>query len=204
MKTESVKEPAAQAGTRPYLLIRSGRRTISMELREDGRVLVRAPYRMRTGEIDAFVAAHADWVAKHRKMQEERRRAASLHPAPHLGADELQALGERALREIPPRVRLYAAQMGVCYGRITIRAQKTRWGSCSARGNLNFNCLLMKLPQELVDYVVVHELAHLRHMDHSPAFWAEVERVLPDYRERRRALKECGGPYIEALRSMSF
>ena len=82
--------------------------------------------------------------------------------------------------------------MGVKYGRITVRRQKTRWGSCSSKGNLNFNCLLMLCPDFVVDYVVVHELCHLKQMNHSERFWAEVERVLPQYKEARKWLKENG------------
>ena len=85
--------------------------------------------------------------------------------------------------------------MGVDYGRISVRQQKTRWGSCSVRGNLNFNWKLALMPEEILDYVVVHELAHRVEMNHSPRFWAVVETVLPDWRERRRWLKQHGGEY---------
>ena len=93
---------------------------------------------------------------------------------------------------IPERVRYFAPKVGVDYGMITIRNQKTRWGSCSARGNLNFNCLLMLAPSEVIDYVVVHELCHRKELNHSPRFWAEVARVLPDYKRQERWLKENG------------
>ena len=98
-----------------------------------------------------------------------------------------------ARRVIGQRVSYFAAKMGVTCGRIFIRAQKTRWGSCSGQGNLNFNWKLILMPPEILDYVVVHELAHRKQMNHSPAFWAEVERILPDWRERRRWLREKGG-----------
>lgn len=100
---------------------------------------------------------------------------------------------EKAQVVIPERVRHFAPLIGVDYGRITIRCQRTRWGSCSAKGNLSFNCLLMLLPNEVVDSVVVHELCHRKHMNHSPLFYAEIERVFPEYRKCSKWLKENGG-----------
>ena len=101
-------------------------------------------------------------------------------------------LSAMALRRIRERVAHFAPLVGRQPGRITIREQKTRWGSCSAKKNLNFNWKLMLAPPDVLDYVVVHELCHLIHLDHSPAFWALVGSVLPDYRARRRWLKEHG------------
>jgi predicted metal-dependent hydrolase len=89
--------------------------------------------------------------------------------------------------------------MGISYGRITVRSQHTRWGSCSAKGNLNFNCLLMLVPQEVLDYVVVHELCHRKELNHSARFWAQVERILPDYRIHRKWLKDHGSALIGRL-----
>ena len=109
-----------------------------------------------------------------------------------LSQEELQALADRALLHIPKRAAHFAPLVGVQYGRITIRNQKTRWGSCSSKGNLNFNCLLMLAPEDVIDYVVVHELCHRLEMNHSHAFWRQVERVLPEYRTPRSWLKEHG------------
>ena len=92
-------------------------------------------------------------------------------------------------------IRTATGLMGVSYGSITVREQKTRWGSCSAKGNLNFNWKLVLMPEEILDYVVVHELAHRLQMNHSTEFWDEVEKILPDYRKRRQWLKENGQKY---------
>lgn len=106
-------------------------------------------------------------------------------------SQEERVAGRAAAKQyVPQRVAWYADRMGVTYEKITIREQKTRWGSCSSTGSLNFNWKLMLLPQELLDYVVVHELAHRKVMNHSPAFWAVVEAELPNYRELRAKLKE--------------
>ena len=95
---------------------------------------------------------------------------------------------ERIQTFIEEKVSHYASVMGVSYGRITMRNQKTRWGSCSSEGNLNFNCRLLFVPDRIVDYVVIHELAHRRFMNHSKAFWKEVEKYMPDYKEQKKLL----------------
>ena len=113
--------------------------------------------------------------------------------------DEIRELADRALKYIPERVRLYAPKVGVTYGRITIRNQRSRWGSCSAKGNLNFNCLLMLMPEEVIDSVVVHELCHRKEMNHSQRFYAEVLKVFPNYRECEKWLKENGDGIMKRM-----
>ena len=174
---------------------RSARKTIALEIRPDGSLLMRAPRQMTAREIDRFLDEQDGWIRKH--LVQLRTRQAELPQTEPLTAEQIRALADQALQVIPERVRYYAPLVGVTYGRITIRNQRTRWGSCSAKGNLNFNCLLMLMPPEILDYVVVHELAHRREMNHSPAFWAIVESVLPDYRTRRQWLKEYGGAYMQ-------
>lgn len=178
-------------------VIRSNRKTMSLEIREDGTVLVRAPYRMPDAEIQRFIREKADWIVKHLQMQEERKREEQQQE--RLTMQEIQELADRALAEIPKRVAYYAQLLKVDYGRITIRNQKSRWGSCSSKGNLNFNCLLMLTPPEVIDYVVVHELCHRKEMNHSVRFWNEVEQILPDYREHREWLKKNGGRLIARM-----
>ncbi|MBQ7614184.1 MAG: M48 family metallopeptidase [Butyrivibrio sp.] len=178
--------------TKEIELIRSKRKTICIEITPDARVIVRAPKYASVAEINRLIGEKADWIDKHlRKMQEKQKERAQA-PQPELTTQEIRLLTTKAKRIIPQRVRYYANLMGVEYGRITIRMQKSRWGSCSGKGNLNFNCLLMRTPDEIIDYVVVHELCHLKEMNHSPRFWAEVEKVIPDYKERRKWLKDHG------------
>jgi len=172
-----------------YTIIRSKRKTLALEV-NDGGVVVRAPRWAARHDIDAFVRQHETWIGRRQeKLRASREAAAALGP---LSPAELRTLRERAKAVFPARVRHYAPLVGVEVGRITIRVQRTRWGSCSAKGNLNFNCLLLLAPPEALDSVVVHELCHLKHMDHSPAFYAEVLRVFPEYRKWNRWLKENG------------
>ena len=174
-----------------YTLIRSSRKTISIQLSPTGEVVVRAPNRMPKRDIERFVDSKRGWIEGHlRKLPEAQ---------PKLTDTELRELARHAKEVLPEIAAYYAPLVGVDYGRITIRAQRTRWGSCSAQGNLNFNCLLMLTPDNVMEYVVVHELCHRKEMNHSPKFWAEVERVLPNYRESKRWLKENGPGLIRSL-----
>ncbi len=171
-------------------IVRSNRKTLSLEIKPNGRVIARAPYRLKQSEIDKFIESKADWIEKHlQKLQQAQERQAN---AEKLTADEIEELAEKALEYIPPRVEHYAKLIGVNYGRITIRNQHTKWGSCSSKGNLNFNCLLMLAPPEVIDSVVVHELCHRKKMNHSEHFYAEVLRVYPDYHKWNRWLKDNG------------
>ena len=155
--------------------------------------MVRCPRRMGEDAVRAFVDSKSHWIEKHLTMKRETAKLPSLTPG------ELSALTARAREIIPERVVYFAPLVGVSYSKITIRKQRSRWGSCSGKGNLNFNCLLMLTPPEVVDYVVVHELCHRKEMNHSAAFWKEVERVLPNYRERKVWLRKNGTALIGRL-----
>ena len=156
----------------------------------DGTITVRAPYRTPVQTADWFVEGHRDWI-------EVRLKAGARIMAERPSyTDRERAEGRKQAAEvIKARCRYYAPVMGVSYGTVTIREQKTRWGSCSTKGNLNFNWKLVLMPPEILDYVVVHELAHRIQMNHSAAFWAEVGKILPDYKERRQWLKVNGQKY---------
>lgn len=173
-------------------IIRSSRRTLSLEITKEAKVLVRAPYQISQSEIDRFVQEKYRWVKKHLEEAEKKLAERKAHPIERMSIKEIQELADRAGRILPGKAAYFAPVVGVTYGRITIRNQKTRWGSCSSKGNLNFNCLLMLAPDSVQDYVVVHELCHRLEMNHSPRFWSEVERVLPDYRTAKQWLKEHG------------
>ena len=166
-----------------FRILRSDRKTIALQIRE-GEILVRAPRRASTGMIREFVDSHGAWIAKTMERQSRQTVPKMLDEA------ERKRLRQRAGEMIRERVEYYAPKMGVTYNRIFIKEQKTRWGSCSSSGNLNFNWKLILIEEELLDYVVVHELAHRKQMNHSQQFWQEVEKILPDYKERRRRLKE--------------
>ena len=168
-----------------YEWIRTRRRTIAVQIKEGGRVVVRTPCFVSRAQVEKFLEERRDWIIKNQKALKE------VHEQKLRITEEMRREGiEKAKKILPERVKYYACLMGVTYGRITIREQKTRWGSCSGRGNLNFNWKLTLMPNELLDYVVVHELAHRTEMNHSRNFWRIVEQVLPDYQERRRRLKE--------------
>ena len=184
-----------QAEKTEYTLIRSDRRTIGLEVTPEGELIVRAPRFASRAQIEGLLAERADWIARAKARAAAREQAAD--EAGPLTAGDLKALAARAKEYLPGRVEHFAAALGVDYGRVTIRAQRSRWGSCSPQGNLNFNCLLMLTPPEVIDSVVAHELCHRRHMDHSPAFYAELRRVFPDY-DRCRAWLGREGPVLLA------
>lgn len=174
-----------------YRVIRSPRRTAAIQIRPDGTVLVRCPNSMPDSRVRELVKSKENWIRK--KLAQQPAQAEPM------SGSQLHALADKALQYIPKRVAYHAARMGVTYGRITIRNQKTRWGSCSSKGNLNFNCLLMLAPAQVAEYVVVHELSHRIHMNHSAAFWATVEKYMPDYALWRKWLKENGSALMAQL-----
>ena len=172
-----------------YRLVRSDRRTLAIQITPAGEVVVRCPRQMPKAQADRIVRQKAGWIMAHLPDPRE----------PKFSREELAELAKRAKEVLPRRAARFAPMVGVDYGRITIRCQRTRWGSCSSLGNLNFNCLLMLAPPEVADYVVVHELCHRKEMNHSAAFWAEVEKILPDYQNRRAWLREHGSALMARL-----
>lgn len=186
-------------------IIRSNRKTLAIQINPDLSVTVRAPMYAPQSDIERILREKEGWIQKHiEKIREQEAKKKETQgesvEREYLTNEEIKKLADKALQHIPKRVSYFAKQIGVTYGKIIIRNQKTRWGSCSSKGNLNFNCLLMLTPPEVIDYVVVHELCHRKEMNHSRAFWAEVEKVIPDYKEQVKWLKENGGQIIGRMK----
>ena len=172
-------------------IIRSKRRSMAIQIRTDGSVVVRVPMHASDRAIKRFVSAHARWIADNRGQMFERRKKLADNPYDIPAWESLSVADKKiAKQKIMEHVDYYARRMEIDYGSISMRNQKSRWGSCSSKGNLNFNYRLAYLPEELLDYVVVHELAHRRHMDHSAAFWEEVETYYPAYKKCRQMLND--------------
>ncbi len=174
-------------------IIRSNRKTLSIELKP-GEIIARTPAHMKEKEIYKFIDSKKPWIDKYlTKLNERQKVLDDLKPYTQ---DEIKQFTAKAKLDIPKRAEFYAEKIGVTYNKITIRSQHTRWGSCSSKGNLNFNCLLVLLPDEIIDSVVVHELCHRKHMNHSVKFYAEIDKVFPDYKKCHLWLKQNGGMFL--------
>lgn len=180
-----------------YQVIKSNRKTLAIEIKPDGNIVVKAPMRTSKLAIDYFVKQHEGWIRG--KLQKMALGKEVIGDVSKMTEQELDSLKKKARKLIIPLVEDYAEIMGVTYGQVSIRAQKTRWGSCSSEGNLNFNCLLALCPRGVMHYVVVHELCHRKHMNHSKAFWSEVSEYMPDYKEQRAYLKKYGTALMARL-----
>ena len=178
-----------------YTVKRSNRKTVTVVIHPGGGVEVRCPCSMTDAQIRQLVADNTPLIEK--RLREQK--AAPKETVKPFSAQELATLTRQAKADLTMRVVHYAPLVGVTYGRITVRHQRTRWGSCSTKANLNFNCLLILLPPHIRDYVVVHERCHRKHMNHSPQFWAEVAKHIPDHAERRAWLRKNGSPLIARL-----
>lgn len=168
-----------------YTLIRSKRKTLSLEVTRDAQVIVRVPIRCKKAAIEEFVAQRENWI---KDAMERQHKRALQHPEPT--AEEQKKLLQRAKEILPERVAYYSKQMDLTPTGIQITGATTRFGSCSPKNKLCFSWRLMRYPMPAVDYVVVHELAHIRHKNHGKEFYALVASILPDYKERWQLLKE--------------
>ena len=177
-----------------YTLKRSARRSIAIQIKSDGNVIVRVNYGTPLSRIEKFVSEKSEWIAKNvAKIQ-------SACGAPEFTESDIKGFIQKAKEKLPERVAYFAKVIGVSYGKITVKKMRTVWGSCSVRGNLNFNCLIAAIPEEIADYVIIHELCHRKQMNHSRAFWNLVAVFCPDYKAKRKWLKTRGTHYLNRIR----
>ncbi len=164
-----------------YRLIRSARRTLSLEVTPEGEVIVRAPQRLSAADIQRFVTSKRGWIAKH--LEKPRRLMPEATPL------EEAALKDRAREMLPALVARYAGQLQVTPRYVKITSAKKRFGSCNGKGGLCFSWRLMRYPLPAIEYVVAHEVAHLKQLNHSPAFYRVLASLMPDHRQRAQMLK---------------
>ena len=167
-----------------YTVNYSKRKMVSLCVKE-GKLVVKAPFGTSKAIIEKILDSHKSWIEKTVNKQKERNEKFD-----NLTEENIDFLRRYAKTVLPAKTEYYAKIMGLKYGRITITSAKTRFGSCSSSGNISYSYRLMLYPDAAIDYVVVHELAHLVEMNHSPKFYSIIEKVLPDYKERKKLLKK--------------
>ncbi len=166
-----------------FSIIYSKRKTVSLVVK-NGELVVRAPIGASQRKIKKLIDGHSEWIKKSIEKTKNAPKKEEISP------EEEKALRKKAKLVLKEKTQYYSEIMGLKYGRITITGAKTRFGSCSSKGNISYSFRLMKCPEAAIDYVVVHELAHLLELNHSPKFWAIVAAVFPDYKSRRKLLKK--------------
>jgi hypothetical protein len=177
---------------------RSKRKSAAIKITADMQIVVFVPLYVSDNEIERMVISKSKWIDEHMlKVQSTIDERSKLEK---ITSEQIKELADQAVEYIPKRVKYYAEKENFVYNKITIKNLVSRWGSCSTKGNLNFNCLLMLTPDYVIDYIVVHELCHLREMNHSEKFWAKVEKIMPDYQRAELWLKQNGGNLISRMR----
>ena len=164
-----------------YTLVRSKRKSVSIQVDENCNITVRAPLRLSQKEIDRILLEKKAWLEKTIVSQREKKKNAKVY-----SDDEIKILREKAKEIIPQKVEYYAEIMQVEPASVKINSAKKRYGSCSGTNNLNFSLYLMDKDERFIDYVVVHELAHIKHHNHSKDFYKFIEQIMPDYKERMK------------------
>lgn len=176
-----------------FTLIRSKRRTLAIKIERDGSIKVFAPLLYPQEKIEQFVLSKRSWIEKH---QTEILKRNSIKK---FSESELIEIKEKAKAVIPKKTQEIAEKYNIKYGKISIRTQRTLWGSCTVKKNLSFNALLILLPEKITEYVIIHELSHTLIMNHSKKFWKNVEKMMPDYKAVRRRLKKEGASLLYRL-----
>ena len=210
-----------------YQVIRSKRKTLSLQINQDAELIIRAPQRISDKDIQAFITEKSHWIEKKQQqvkslisqkyhfeegemllylgnnypltISRNRGTLSFNGKAFELGVDYDEASTvfkewyKQKFREIAlPRIDYFANRHNLQFNDVRLKAQKTLWGSCSSNNNLNFNYCLMMAPMSVIDYVIVHELSHTAHKNHSSDFWGLVESILPEYKLAKKWLKDNG------------
>lgn len=202
-----------------YQLIRSQRKTLALQIDEYGALIVRAPMRLKASKIEDFIRKKSDWISKKQQnihtqpltfkhgdnfyylgnryplLIDNSQCGLSFDFEAFRASTPTKALFNAWYRQnfaniITKRIHYYADKHALCFGKISIRQQKTRWGSCSANNNISFNYLLIMTPMSVIDYVIIHELAHTKHKNHQADFWQLVANMMPEYKQAERYLKQ--------------
>ena len=168
-----------------YNVVYSKRKTLAIQVTSDGEVVVRAPKNTSEGHIEQALRKYAPWIEKTKEKLENKE-----YSMKEASKEEEKLLRERAKEILPEKVRYYSPLIGAVPNRITITGARTRFGSCSGKNNISFSFYLMRFPEEAIDYVVVHELCHIIHHNHSKEFYNEIEKILPDYKKRKALLNK--------------
>ena len=166
-----------------YRVVYSARKTISISVNGTD-VVVKAPFGTDDETVKKVITKYSAWIEKALKFQKKKEELTK-----DLTPDDIKRLKKEAKKYLAEKTEYFANIMGLKYGRITITSAQKRFGSCSSKGNISYSYRLMLYPEAAREYVVVHELAHLVQMNHSKEFYAVIERILPDYKRRKRMLK---------------
>ncbi|MBR1598698.1 MAG: M48 family metallopeptidase [Lachnospiraceae bacterium] len=177
--------------TLPIIMERSSRKTLSISITDDISLRVKAPIRMTDREIERFINGKKFWIYK-QAVRVKKDNAGRVF----YSDEEIRRLREKARGVLTEKTDYYKKLLNVDYQRIRIGDQKTRWGSCSSKGTISYSWRLVLMPEDIQDYVVVHELSHLLEMNHSSRFWEHVGSVIPDYKNRRSWLRQHGNEYM--------
>ncbi|MCR5484230.1 MAG: M48 family metallopeptidase [Clostridiales bacterium] len=167
-------------------IVRSDRRTCAIQIDRDLTVVLRLPKNYPESRIPELLRQYDAWIKKHIEIMRLKNEARTEY---ELTDDDIKRLTELARRVIPEKVKHYSKIMGLTPTGVKITSAHSRFGSCSGKNSLCFSYILMRYPDEAIDYVVVHELAHIKHHNHSRSFYSLVGKYMPDYREREKLLR---------------
>ena len=172
-----------------YELIRSKRKTISIEVKNGGKIIVRAPLQSSEKVINAFIEKNSDWLKKAVEKSLRRQELASQYK---IKEEDIPLYKEKAELYLPERTYYWSKITGLIPSYVRITSAGKRFGSCNGKNGICFSYRLMAYDEKVIDYVILHELCHIKHKDHSKAFYSLICQFMPDYKSRENILKHKG------------